>query len=155
MRKIKDKNELLSLFKDKDQDSISIPVDMKFPLGVKDQLIWSDQSGYKSFLVFKDLDSDVLYGAVFKRANSGTASNHSSSMCDWCHRVGSTQDVSLYTVELNDKHSVGTYICDHLSCRDHIEASPGTNEMRETLRVQQKIERLQKRIGTFLKRNIF
>ncbi len=153
MKRIESKEALVKLFRELDQSSLFIPPDFEFPLGFTHSFSWTEPGGKRSFLVFEDFSTDQIFAVKFER--SYVTGDAKVSMCDWCHRVGSTSDVHLYTARVNKSRTVGSYVCEGLDCIDRLDSMPSKNSMPETLKAQEKAHRISEKISRFLKSNLF
>src|SRR5688572_26130790 len=104
MIRIQSENELLDSFRLIDRDQVELPVDMRFPLLVKNYLAWPEASGARVFLVFEDPSSRKPFGIVFRQEQASFG--QAACMCEWCHSVRSGNGVGLLTATSNDSTRV-------------------------------------------------
>lgn len=152
MIRITSENELLNLFRPIDRDEVQVPADMTFPLIVRDYIKWIEPSGHRAYLVFLDPDQPQALGVVFRRTSS---SDSPAQMCQWCHSVRSGNGVGLLTSSSGTRRRVGLYLCRDLGCKEQLTEGPRVNDMRETLDVEQKMQRVLRRMADFAKGNLF
>jgi hypothetical protein len=154
MVKIGSEKEFRSLFRPIDRDEVQLPADLKFPMLVRGTFAWVEAGGVRTYLVFEDVSTKVPRGIVFRRTNGST--DVPATMCDFCHAVRGGQAVGMLTVAITSRHRVGVTACRDLSCQAKLDAPvPGTNDLRETFRPDQKRQYLLERISEFAKRYLF
>ena len=143
MIKIKSEQELLESFRLLDREEVILPQNMTFPFLVKDYLSWEEPSGYRVYLIFNDHRRQVPFGVVFRRDQSKGGS--AARMCDWCHSISGSDEVSLLSAAASPKRRVGIQLCRDLSCKNNFQ-SLGRGE-----RINQIIHRM----ADFSRQNLF
>lgn len=136
---------------------MNVPRDLaERPWDDLDYLGWRDpQSPARGYLVAPVGDRTV---GVALRAPGASAGSARPSMCSLCLTVRSG-GVSLLVSPRAGKagsqgHTVGTNICDDLACSLYVRGKlhAGTPAMRETLTLEQRIERLVENVESFVAR---
>lgn len=120
---VSSKEDLLKAFHWKDQNVVTIPKDLTFPLKIDYFFSWIEPSGTYTFLLFKRPNWDSAKGLVFRRIP--TPHPGTTNICDWCHSYGSSDEISMLNVKLSSKQSIGQYLCSDLSCLDKLETQMG------------------------------
>ena len=151
MKVIKDAQELVSCFRDFEQDKVFLPKDMKFPVVIEDYYTWVDPSGHRSYLL-ATLPQSSPVGIVFRRPSPSPQA--SPKMCDWCNKVLPGDQVGLLSAHRGKDISVGKYLCRDLNCKERLQETPGLHDLRETVNDQTKLDRLVHRVRSFIRRNI-
>lgn len=143
---IQSEEELLRAFRSRDQKQVVLPKKQNYPIQVQHFFSWAEPSHSYTYLVFKRPNWDEPRGIVFRRSsNQATRGN----MCDWCHAYGSADKISLLSVSVNPKLTLGQYLCTDLDCLDNLETQIGmTGKNYDTLAEQvcDKISRFYERI---------
>lgn len=121
---ISSKNEFIQSFHWKDQHLVTPPIAVQFPLKIQYYFSWVDPSGAYAFMLFKRPNWDTPKGMVFRRnaGHSGTA-----NLCDWCHSYGSSNEITMLSVKVNSKLTIGQYLCSRLDCLEKLETQIGTS----------------------------
>lgn len=145
---ISSKAEFLEAFHWKDQHLIHIPDKLQFPLAVDYYYSWIEPSGNYAFLVLKKPNWDIPKGLVFRR-NTGNPTT--SNLCDWCHSYGSSDDITMLTVKVDSKVTIGQYLCSKLDCIEKLETQMGSSGKR----FEKLAEELCEKIGRFFERAVF
>ncbi len=153
MLRIATEQDLIQCFRERDQGELFIPYDMHFPLGVKDYISWLEPSGARTYLVFEDPVLNRPVGIVFHRSRATEEAR--ACMCDWCHSVRPGREVRLLSAEANSRQRVGVYLCSDLSCMDKLKDLPGTNDLRESLGREERIQRLLQKMSSFAHKHLF
>lgn len=153
MIKISSEDDLLSSFRDIDRDEVQLPVDIKFPLAVRDYTSWLEPSGHRVYLVFQNQNTGQPMGVVFRRPNGPPMTP--ASMCQWCHTVRTGNAVTLLTASASSNRTVGLYLCSQLNCREHALASPSVHDFNEGLSGQERINEVVRRMREFATGNLF
>lgn len=136
-----------------DQDEVYVPPDLKFPIGVRDYLAWTEPSGHRVFLVFVEPYSQEKLGIVFHRTH-GTADTP-AAMCQWCHAVRAGGAVALLTAAVTKRRRVGLHLCANLNCRENALSTPGIHDFIESISANERVKRILVRMSAFARRNLF
>lgn len=148
MFKLTSETEFRDLFRPIDRKELLLPNDLTFPMLVRGTMSWVEPGGHRVFLVFEDPDGKFLRGIVFRRAQ--TSSDSSATMCDFCHSVRGGSAVGMMTATIDKKKRVGVIVCRDLSCQAKLEEKiPNVNDLRESLRPDQKRGFLLERMARF------
>jgi hypothetical protein len=110
---------LIQSFRPRDRRVIEMPAGITFPLFVRDYLAWTETSGARVYLIFAAPGSRKPIGIIFRRDSQG--GDATSSICDWCHSYGSSNEVCLLTTDVNSKRRVGVRLCADLRCKEKLE----------------------------------
>lgn len=136
---------------------LNVPRDLaERPWTDLDYLGWRDpQSPTRGYLATTYEGRPI---AVVLRASSSSVGHARRSMCSLCITTSSA-GVSLMVAPRAGRagqqgHSVGTYICANLACSLYVrdKLATGAPVMRETLSVEQRVERLVTNLHAFLAR---
>ena len=119
MFRIATEKDFLEAFRPKDRPVVELPKGLKFPLIVRDYLGWRDPSGTRVFLVFTAPGEKVPTGVAFRRDHHSTG--EPTHMCEWCHNLGSSDQVGLLTTDVTSKKRVGVSLCLDLGCGPRLE----------------------------------
>lgn len=142
---LRSEDDLKEAFLPKFRNSIELPKNLKFPLVVRDYLTWSDPSSPRVHVIFAERDVEKPIGVIFEREPVQTGT---SSICDWCHSHGSSQQIGLLTLRVNATRQVGLCICRDLSCREKI----GNNLSLSPLVAQKRISRVVSQMSAVVRR---
>lgn len=146
---VSSEDELMSLFRKKDQQRVILRRDIELPMRVQYYFTWGESSGVYRYLLFKKPGWETPMGAVFRVGGSHPDAS-TGGICDWCHSYGNSSQISLLTVSVNPKRTIGLILCSDLSCGDKIENNPSTSSKNPETRILQLCER----IGRFFDENI-
>ncbi|HVK60564.1 MAG TPA: FBP domain-containing protein [Bdellovibrionales bacterium] len=147
MFKITSEAEFRDVFRPIDRKELQLPTDLRFPMLVRGTMAWVEPGGHRTFLVFEDPNKKALRGVVFKRSSGAS---DVATMCDFCHSVRGTSSVGMLTATIDKKRRVGVVACSDLSCQAKLdEKIPSVNDLRESLRPDQKRNFLLERINGF------
>ena len=115
---LRSEEELLNAFRPRDRKLVEIPSDMTFPLMVSHYLAWTEPSQARVFLLFKRPAWKAPLAVSFRRTHS---SGGGGGMCDWCHSVGSSDQVGLLSMHVDPNTSLGFMLCLDLGCINRLE----------------------------------
>lgn len=118
MEKINSEEELLNAFRLRDRKHVEVPSDMTFPLMFSHYLAWTEPSLARVFLLFKRPSWKAPLGVSFRRTHS---SGGAGGMCDWCHSVGSSDQVGILSMHADPNTSLGFMLCLDLGCINRLE----------------------------------
>ena len=150
---IESEEAMLLMFRDFERVEVAAPLDIKYPMVLRDHFSWQEPSGHRTYLLVHDQQRKQPLGVVFKRTSS--SSDAPAMMCEWCHSVRGGNAVDLLTATASAKKRVGAYLCRRLDCEEHRQAKPGVNDMRESTTPLEKRVRLHERMLAFVNRNLF
>ncbi len=154
MVRIASEQDFRATFRPVDQEELELPADLTFPMLIRGTMAWVEPGGHRTFLVFEDPIKKLPFGIIFKRASGSV--EVPAAMCDFCHSIRGGAAVGMMTANVNHKRRVGVTACKDLSCQAKLDSTvPGTNDMRETFRPDQKRKYLLERISAFATRNLF
>lgn len=153
MLRIGSEEEMKQAFRPIDQDEVQFPSDMLFPLLVRDTLTWIEPSGHRAYIVYADPSKNAARGIVFKRNHA--TSDAPPAMCDWCHSVRGKGNVGLLTTAVSKTRRIGLSLCRDLNCIEKLTDLPGINDLRESVKTDEKIRQILERISDFARRNLF
>lgn len=140
---IASKQELIHVFRDRDQKKLILPDHLNFPATVSSYLTWSESSGVYTYLVFKLPNWDTPRGIAFKKIHH--SGEPTGNLCNWCHAYGSSDEIGLMSVTLTSKTSASYLLCKDLSCVDKIHDQAnraGKNPHRHLIELYSKMEKL-------------
>lgn len=111
----------------------------------KDYFAWSHPSGHKTFIVVSLPERDV--GLVLRADGA-----HSQGMCDICYGAN-PGGTTLATVDSwsNPRKSMGIFICKQFECSEGVRGLYSVDQMRETIPIGRRIERLQMNLERFVR----
>ena len=115
MFRLVSEDALRATFRPRDQQSLLIPSDARFPQFVRSYWGWVDPSGAWAFVVFS-VRHGAATGIAFRRDSPVPG-----AMCDWCHTFGPSSGVSLLTADRNSRKRVGVRVCADLDCQTRLE----------------------------------
>ena len=117
---IRNPHELLAAFRPLDLRLFEMPDETSYPIFVRDYRAWIETGGARVYVVFEDPGSGRPVGIVFRRATTGGAAIV-NRMCDWCHYVGSADEVGMLVAEYSTRRKLGVMLCRDLRCRERVE----------------------------------
>jgi len=115
---ISSKNNLMECFRNNDFTAVVLPPQLEFPLVVQHYFSWLEPAGNYAYLVFKRANWDTARGLIFRRTINYQAMGN---MCDWCHSYGTNDQIGMLSVRVNEKLTLGHYLCSDLSCLGKLE----------------------------------
>ncbi|KYG66503.1 hypothetical protein AZI86_05505 [Bdellovibrio bacteriovorus] len=116
---INSEEELVNSFRARDQKKLVLPEKVNFPLHARSYFTWKESSGVYTYLVIKLPNWDMPRGVVFKRTPS--TGEPTGGLCSWCNAYGSSEDIGMLSVAMNNNVSFSYFICQDLSCIEKIE----------------------------------
>lgn len=116
---IDSEDDLLKAFSIKDQKKLVLPSKFVYPLRTPYYFTWTSPEGHYVYLVFKKPQWSEPRGAVFRRGKP--LAGPTSSMCDWCHSFGSSDEIGMLLTSLTDRKTIGMMLCLDLTCIDKTE----------------------------------
>ncbi len=117
---IQSETDLLNAFRPRDRRVMDAPKDLQSPLYVRDYFAWVDPSGVRVYLVLQDPRSKRPLGIAFRRDAKATP-GVMMGMCEWCHSVGSADEIGLLTTDKSSKKIIGVGLCRDLRCQEKLE----------------------------------
>lgn len=117
---IKTEQDLLRAFRPRDRKVFEHPTEIRYPQVALDYYSWVESSGVRAYLVLQEPASKRLLGITFRRDVSGGEALN-SRMCDWCHSMGSADQVGLITADRNSKRRMGVIACRDLGCKERVQ----------------------------------
>lgn len=152
MFKLSSEQELTRCFRDSDQDQIILTEEIQNQLKesrlIIDYMRWIEPSGARAYLVFKGENFKAPLGIVFRRDQS--LGPQSAAMCEWCHTVGSGNEIGMLTTTSQHRKRIGVSLCRDLRCADRIRSS----EFNSSASVQERIRRLVLKMTIFAQREL-
>lgn len=152
MIRILNEENLLEAFREIDRDQVQPPLEMAYPFGLIDYYAWSEPSGHRTYLIYNDSDNRLL-GAVFKRVSE--PADAPIKMCSFCHSVRGGGRVAMLSVAASNNRSIGLHLCRDLSCKEKVQTPPKATDIPEKMEPSEKLARVLKRMGDFLRTNLF
>lgn len=116
---IRSEQDLLQAFRPRERDVVQLPEQARYPIFVRDYLAWVEPAGARVFLVFQDEESKRPLGIAFRRDTSGEGGG--GRMCEWCHTLGSADEIGLLTADKNSRRRMGVGLCRDLRCKEKLE----------------------------------
>lgn len=136
---LRTEKEFIDCFRPVDQRTLELPKGIRFPLVIRDYFAWSESSGARTYLIFSEPEVNKPIGISFDREHS---SGHTAALCDWCHSMGSTNQIGLLTIATSSKRRVGVNLCLDLSCKEKIHSEVSLSSTAAQLRVRRVVERM-------------
>lgn len=135
---IRTEQELIQAFRPRERDVVQPPEGGRWPLVVRDYVAWVEPAGARVFLVFQDPESKRPLGIAFRRDTSGG----SGQMCEWCHSLGTGDEIGLLTADRSSRKRVGIGLCRDLRCREKLEDAANLAGRSDELPKRQLMERM-------------
>ena len=104
--------ELRACFRDIDRDEVELGAELALPLDVDGAVGWI--VGLRAFLLFRARQGAPARGFVLHTATGGR--DDVLGMCHGCHAVRGRGVVKLMTVRVDERTSVGLFMCSDLRC---------------------------------------
>jgi len=135
--------------------SVTIPADI--PWETRDFFGWRDaKAPGRAYLVVSHREELI---GLSLRAAAQPKSRLRSNMCAFCSTTHPLSDITLFTARLagkpgRDGNTVGTYLCADLACSAYLrgERQSALPQPRETLSVEERVERMAEKVDRFVAR---
>lgn len=115
---IRSAHELLDAFRPVDLRLFELPGERAYPLPVPGYTAWVEHGGARVYLVFEEPASGQARGIIFQRSNGGSGV---AQMCDFCHFLGTHDEVGLLVATATSRRRVGVNACRDLRCGERLE----------------------------------
>ncbi|MHC1700783.1 MAG: FBP domain-containing protein [Humidesulfovibrio sp.] len=116
-----------------------------------DYLGWAHVSGHMAYVVYAR--DGVARGLVLRRTKLTGAQR--PKMCSWCLTIHRGCGVNLFTAQVGDNRDklYGDYMCNDLKCSAYVRGTEKLEacQMRETISLDKKIERLHVNVERFFR----
>jgi hypothetical protein len=149
LQQITNAAELVFCFREIDRSDVDVH-GLPLPIVVRDIVTWA--SGVRAYLLFRDLAEGRVKGIVFHRAQGITP--QVATMCQWCHRVRGNGGVKLLSVHVDERRTLGQYLCCDLACLS-IDDQSDVDGLRETLNREARDARTRERIREFAATRVY
>ncbi|HXU71478.1 MAG TPA: FBP domain-containing protein [Polyangia bacterium] len=104
--------ELRACFRDIDRDEVELAAELVLPLAVDRVVGWI--VGPRAFLLFRERAGAPVRGLVLHTATGGRPDR--LGMCHACHAVRGRGVIKLMTVRVDERSTVGLFMCSDLRC---------------------------------------
>jgi len=145
------KLKILSLFDKKERKKVWLPDEIakgEIDISKRKVTTWIHKSGHLAYVIYNS--NGDFYAFMFDRF---VHSYGFPSMCDWCHSIKPLNLMGAFRFQLDKKTSLTITICSDLNCIESIK-NPNHYTMRETLTINEKIERYYRNIENYIYRYI-